>query len=397
MRVSATQTAPRVEQNQYSVTKRIKSYGQSNDYPQKILQIVNSSGTGKVCFDIYTKFISGSGFTDAVLADLVINDNKERANSLLRKCAKDLRMFYGFALLIKYDYRGLPFAIYNIPFEHCRIEVDRDKLYTGRIAIHPDWTGLRGLAFKLTDIKYLNQYNPANVMNEINAAGSPADYLGQVLYYTGDSDFEYPVCPFDPVVTDMLTEESVSTVKHRNAKFNFLPAGIMVRKGIKPKTTEDGTKDDNDPYNQEQASSAEEFKRMQGDANACKISVVDVDADEEMPEFIPFDAKNYDKQYEYTEKTVQDNIGRMSMIPPILRGIDVGAGFGADLMRNAYDFMNSITDDERRMLEVAFRDVMQLWPVKFADYSLAPLLYVVHNAPEPAAAPAPDPNNPPQK
>jgi len=389
MRVSAAQTAPRIEQNQYSAVKRIKSYGQNNDYPQKILQIVDSSGTGRVCFNIYTKFISGGGFKDQTLANLVINDNQERANSLLRKCAKDLRMFNGFALLVKYDYKAAPFAIYNIPFEHCRLEISRDKLLTGRIAVHPDWTGLRGLPFKLQDIKYCNAYNPANVMNEINAAGGPENYLGQVLYYTADGDFEYPVCPFDAVVTDMLTEESVSTVKHRNAKFNFLPAGVMVRKGIKPKTTEDGVIDENDPYNQEQAASADEIKRMQGDANTCKIWVVDVDADEEKPEFIKFEVANFDKQYEYTEGTVQENIARMSFIPPILRGIDTGnKGFGSDLMKDAFNFMNSVTDDERRALEVAFMDVMQLWPVKFTDYTLAPLLYVAQQEVAPPVKPA---------
>lgn len=389
MRVSSTQTAPRVEQNAYSYTKKIKLYGQFNDYPQKILEIVRSSGTGQVCVDIYTKFIEGGGFKDQVLANLVINGKKERANSLLRKCARDLRHFNGFALLVKYDGIGNPHAIYNVPFEHCRIEIDAKKNYTGRVAIHPDWTSQRGITFNLQDIKYVNQFNPSTVIDEILEAGSPLNYLGQILYFTADGDFEYPICPFDPVVTDMLTEESVSTVKHRNAKYNFLQAGILVRKGIKPNTTDSGSYDEDDPYNREQASSAAEIKTWQGDSNACKMLVVDVDSDEEKPEFISFEARNYDKQYEYTENTVQENIGRMSMIPPILRGVDVGAGFGADLMMNAYDFMNSVTDNERRMIEVAFMDVMQYWPQPFADYTLEPLTYVTRQE-------APAPETPPQ-
>jgi hypothetical protein len=379
MRVSAAQTAQRVEQNQYSLTKKIKSYGQNNDYPQKILEIVNSSGTGKVCFDVYVKFIEGGGFADEALAETVLNARGERANGLLRKCAKDLRMFNGFAILVKYDYNAKPFAYYNVPFEHCRIEIDGKKEYTGRIALHPDWTGIKGHPFKLTDIKYINHYDPVAVPQQIEDAGGPENYLGQMLYFTADGDFEYPVCPFDPIVTDMLTEESVSTVKHRNAKYNFLPSGILVRKGIKPATTDTGVIDDTDPHNQEQAASAAEIKSWQGDANACKMLVVDVDADEEKPEFIPFDAKNFDRQFELTEQTVQENIGRMSLIPPILRGVDVGGGFGADLMKNAYDFMNSVTDNERRMLEVAFMDLLALWPVKYEDFTVSTLEYVSNN------------------
>jgi hypothetical protein len=383
MRVSATVTATRVEQNQYSTTKRIKCYGQNNDYPQKILQIVNSSGTGRVCFDIYAKFIEGGGFRDQALAAMVLNENKERTNKLLRKCARDLRMYNGFALLVKYAYNGAAFAIYNIPFEQCRLEINRDKNYTGRIAVHPDWTGLTGKTFRTADIKYIDRFNPAKVMAEITAAGSPVNYLGQVLYYTTDGDLEYPVCPFDSIVTDMLTEESVSTVKYRNAKFNFLPAGILVRKGIKPKTLPNGQVDPDDAYNQEQAGSASEIKRMQGDANTAKIWVVDVNQDEEKPEFIEFNAKNYDRQYEVTEKTIQENIGKMNMIPPILRGVDVGAGFGAELMKEAYDFMNSVTENERRMLQEAFRDVLAVWPQQFADFTVQPLTYITYNSQQP--------------
>jgi hypothetical protein len=376
MRVSAAVTQPRVEKNLYSLTKKIKLYGQNNDYPQKIYNIVGASGTGKVCVDVYVKFILGAGFRDKALATTVLNANGERANGLLSKCGKDLRYFNGFAILVKYDYRGLPFAYYNVPFEHCRLEVDGNKDFTGRVAIHPDWTSELGKPFKLQDIKYVQQFNPAKVLEEIEEVGSPMNYLGQLFYFTADGDFQYPTCPFDAIVTDMLTEESVSTVKHRNAKFNFLPSGVLVRKGIKPATTEDGQLDASDPDTKNQIDSADEIKRMQGDSNACKIWVVDVDADEEKPEFIPFDAKNYDKQYEFTERTVQENIGRMSMIPPILRGVDVGAGFGADLMRNAYDFMNSVTDGERQQLETAFMDVLAGWPQKFASYAVQPLTYV---------------------
>lgn len=315
MRVSATKTAQRVERNLYHTTWRIKSYGKNNDYPQKVLEIINSSGTGKTCFDIYTKFIEGSGFEDQSLAKQKFS-GKESGNTILRKIAKDLRTFNGFALLVKYNGALEQDSIYNIPFEHCRLEVDELKHYTGRIAVHPDWTNINGLVFKVDDIKYLNAFNPLSVRSEMKDAKGPKSYLGQIYYFTSDGDMEYPICPFDPIITDMLTEESVSTVKHRNAKFNFLPGGILVRKGIKPKTLADGSLDPNDKYNEQQDASREDIKRMQGDENACKIWVVDIDSDEEKPEFIPFDSKNFDKMYELTERTVQENIGKMSLIPP---------------------------------------------------------------------------------
>ena len=376
MRVSAAKTAQRVERNQYLVYKRIKSYGLGNSYPQKILEIVNSSGTGKVCMDIYVKFVEGGGFTDPALAEQVLNANGERSNSLLRKFTKDLKSFNGFACLVKYDFNGLPVEYYSIPFEHCRLEISGDLCYTGRIAVYPDWTNITGKPYDQDDVKFIPRYDPEVVKLQMADAGGPEKYIGQVFYFTADGDFEYPICPFDPVVTDMLTEESVSTVKHRNAKYNFLPSGILVRKGIKPRTLDSGAIDPHDNYNQEQRESAAEIKRMQGDENASKIWVVDVDADEEKPEFIDFTAKNYDRQFELTEKTVQQNIASMFMIPPILRGIDVGAGFGSELVSQAYDFMNSVTGNERRMLEVAFMDLLKNYVIKFTDYSILPLEYI---------------------
>lgn len=379
MRVSAAKTSPRVERNVYMRQKKIKAYGADNDYPQKVYEILNSSGTGKTCFDIYVKFIEGGGFIDQTLADAIINENGERASLMLTKAAKDMRLFNGFAFLLKYDFSGYITDIYNIPFEHCRLEIDDKNHYTGRVAVHPDWTNNNGLRFKNEDITYIHRYNPDKVFEQIQEVGTPALYAGQVYYYTTDGEFEYPICPFDPVVTDMLTEEAVSTVKHRNAKHNFLPAGILVRKGIKPQTLEDGTIDPHDRYNQEQIQSADEIKRMQGDTNASKIWVVDVDADEEKPEFIQFDAKNYDRQFELTEETVQDNIGRMFMMPPILRGVDVGSGFGADLITNAYEFMNSVVSDERRRISTAFKDMLEFYEQEFNNFDIAPIKYVTEN------------------
>ena len=375
MRVSAAKTAPRVERDVWMNSKDIKAYGRGNDYPQKVLEIINSSGTGSTCMDIYIKFVAGGGFTDLTLNDTVLNTSGERASTLLRKAAKDLKYYNGFAFLVKYDGMGIPVEYYNIPFEHCRIE-QKDKKYTGRIAVYPDWTGQTGQRVNNDDIKYINRYDPTMVIEQMAAVGGPENYLGQVFYFTADGDFEYPVSPFDAVVTDMLTEESVSTVKHRNAKFNFLPSGILVRKGIKPRTLDDGSIDPNDPYNQEQIDSAENIKRMQGDENAAKIWVVDVDADEEKPEFIDFTAKNFDKQFELTEQSVQQNIASMFRIPPILRGIDVGAGFGAELVGQAYAFMNSVTGDERAMLETAFMDMLALYRTKFGQYTVQPLTYI---------------------
>jgi hypothetical protein len=190
MRVSATKTAPRVERNVYITSKKIKGYGQNNDYPQKVLEIINSSGTGRTCMDIYVKFVQGDGFTDQSLATTILNSNNEQANSLLNKSAKDLKNFNGFATLVKYDGMVQPVEYFNVPFENCRIEVNNKGEYTGRIAVYSDWTGLTGKLFRQANVKFINLYDPLKVESEMIEAGGPENYLGQILYYTADGDFE---------------------------------------------------------------------------------------------------------------------------------------------------------------------------------------------------------------
>jgi hypothetical protein len=57
-------------------------------------------------------------------------------------------------------------------------------------------------------------------------------------------------------------------------------------------------------------------------------------------------------------------------------------------MNNSYDFMNSVTDTERRMISTAFKDLLQFYVVTFADTSIAPLKYIT---PRPATPPKPLP------
>ena len=39
----------------------IQSWGERNDYPQSVREILNASSTGKPCANTYAKFINGKG------------------------------------------------------------------------------------------------------------------------------------------------------------------------------------------------------------------------------------------------------------------------------------------------------------------------------------------------
>jgi hypothetical protein len=380
MRVSSTKTAQRVEKNCYNLNRKIKNYGKSNDYPQKVLEIVNSSGTGKACVDIRIDFCEGAGFIDENLANFQVNSKQENANILLSKICRDGETFDAFAVLVKYSALGMPVEYFNIPFEQCRFEVNENKKYTGRIAVHPDWTNINGVPFNESDIKYINHYDPSKAIQEMSEAGGPESYLGQVFYWTNNGTLDYPICPFDSVITDMLTEESCSTIKHRNSKHGFLPAGMLVRRGKRYQTTADGATDRSDPKWEEDQQSADEIKRIQGDENCSKMIVVDIDTDEEMPEFKPFETKNYDGQFKDTETTCQENIARQLKVSPLLRGLDVGTGFGGDRMKIEYEIMSSRLGKRRRKISEAFKKMFEFYPTEFTDFEIKPLEYITNGS-----------------
>ncbi len=69
-------------------TDGILNYDEDNAYPQRVLDIINSSGTGTLCTDLMAKFIYGNGFKDKALGKLVVNKKGLTANQLLRKLSK---------------------------------------------------------------------------------------------------------------------------------------------------------------------------------------------------------------------------------------------------------------------------------------------------------------------
>ena len=90
------------------------------------------------------------------------------------------------------------------------------------------------------------------------------------------------------------------------------------------------------------------------------------------------EGKNFDKDFEVSRNSVQDSIGKCFSQPPILRGEDVGGNFGAQLVRQAYDYYNSITTNERQVLERVFVELFKHWHEPITpNFGIEPLSYDV--------------------
>lgn len=332
---------------------KIQTYGEKNDQPQRIAEVVEASATASSCVNIYAKFIAGRGFADAAFYKRVVNSCGMDVDALLRTVADDFARFGGFAIHVNYNGLGEITTASHVPFEWLRFEELDENFRFDRLAMHPDWgrrfTKLR--PFRNKDIEYFHFFDPRpeTIEREVQEAGGWNGYRGQILYYSNRGDKTYPLPIFAAALTDMSTEEGLSNIRLRNARNNFLPAGMII--------DYDNTANSEDQERETKA----ELQAYQGDTVAGKFMYTNVKNGETPPEFKPFKSSNYDKDFEQAEKNVPDIIGRAFMQPPILRAEDVGANFGADLMTNAYDFYNSITEDERTVVSRQFRRIFEHW------------------------------------
>ena len=349
----------------------IQTYGENNDYPQRCKEISDASGTAKACIDKYAKFIAGRGFSDKDFYQTVINCRGHTSDYLLNQIARDFADYGGFAIHVNYNALYEIVELQHIPFEGIRFGKLDDDGNFNQVAIHPDWArrnqALR--RFKKEDIVNVSFFDPKPevIQQQVDDAGGWDKYTGQLYYYSSGGDKVYPKPVYDSVLTDMSTEEGISNVKSRNARNNFLPAGMIIDKR-------------NRSASDEQENNLENvLAEFQGDEVAGKLVYVEVESEEEIPEFKPFDTRNFDKEFDYSEKSVQSNIGKAFSQPPILRAENMGTNFGADLMKNAYAFYNSITEPERICIERVFSEIFTYWynqginPAN--DYTIRPLEY----------------------
>lgn len=356
----------------------IQSYGEDNLYPQTLRQLIKASSTGSECLERYADFIEGYGFRDVPFSEYVVNRKGDTMDDIHEAVCRDVAMYNGFALHVNYNVNGQIVELHHVPFENCRLVDEDSNGYVGKIALHPDWTGKKiratqPLRVSKENIDYINVFNPRKevVLAQIEHDGGIEVYKGQILWVSGSGKNVYPVGKADRVATELSTDEGLANVKYRNVRNNFFPAGIMITK--KPSQFESGDKfEDDDDFQ-------EVIKQMQGDTNASKILEVQIENDEEKPEFVEMNSKNYDKEFSVTESSVTERIYSAFGQEPWYC-IRIGRiGFSGDILRDAFDYYNSLVTKQQRMIERVFTRVFSYWyeaANASGDYSVKPLIYV---------------------
>lgn len=288
----------------------IKSYDADNLYPQNVRNIVLNSKTGNGCLERYADYLEGRGIASEPLAGFIINLDGETLADLHAQVSGDFATHEGFAIHVNYNIYGGITSLHHVPFENVRIMEPDEEGFVRKVAIHPDWSGQltrNGKQVKISkdSIDYLDVFNPDPevVLSQIQEAGGPQYYKGQIFYYSSLGFMLYPYAKFHAVLADMSTDEGLSNIMNRNVRNNFLPAGAFVR--LKSQSIQDP---DGDDYNSDNGEYADDLAALQGDTEALKFLDITVESKEEMPEFVNMQGNNYDKDFTATAAEIKDCI-----------------------------------------------------------------------------------------
>ena len=363
----------------------IQSYGQDNLYPQVLRNIIAASSTGSECVERFANFIEGNGFRAELFSEYVVNRRGDTSDDIHALVCKDVADFDGMALHVNYNVLGDIVELHHIPFENCRLMEEDANGYMAKIAIHPDWTGKKtrkgkAIQVKKDNIDYIDVFNPRKevVLAQIEAAGGIEYYKGQVLWISGAGKNVYPISRADRVITEMSTDEGLANVKYRNTRNNFFPSmAVITKKGSSVQFDENGNqiKSDKD----EDTGFSDTLNQLQGDTNAGKMLEIQVNSDEDAPQFVRISSNNYDKEFSVTDASVVERIYSAFGQEPWYCIRSGKLGFSGDILEDAFEYYNSIVSKQQRMIERAFGKIFEHWyevANPSNDYSVQPLKYI---------------------
>ena len=363
----------------YLSTLGIKAYGRDNLYPQEAKRILDASSTGAQCADRYARFIEGEGLANALLYGLEVNRFGDTTDDIVAAIAQDIADYGGFALHVNYDLALKICEVQHVPFESCRLQEDDDAGYIAHIVTHPDWQGKATRNGKVMRVSRdtITAYDrfdprPAVVRAQIEAVGGIKYYKGQIMWVSLAGRDRYPLPKYDRVLTDLSTDEGLSNIKFRNARCNFMASSIVISRKSQANTEAEALQAE-----VKARGFAEDLAQFQGDETANLIISMTVENDEEKPEIMPFPVKNFDKEFDVTDKSVVERIYCAFEQDPFLCIRNGKLGFSGTTIHDCYNYYASLVSKEQRFIERALTKIFEVWyePLADIDCSIKPLTY----------------------
>jgi hypothetical protein len=308
---------------------QIYTYDNDNLYPQKVLSIRDRSHSLSSATKTLSDFITGDGFIDENLNELVINEETGATVYDLLRNISEQKSVFGFAIHFNYTITGEIAEINFVDFEDYRVNFDKMLVYNKDWAQHDPSKDV-----------YYHPFNPNNVIEEIREEGIE-NYNGQILYWTGTNKI-YPLSTFDAALDSGQYQAENELFKLRNIQNDFSASGVLrypmnldtnnAWKEAIQKVKTEGT----------------------GADNQGRILFMGVTPDTEGSAKIweSFERSNVDKLFEMQNKEAKETIFSVFRQPQILGGVKPDGGWpNQQELEDAFVYYNSIVEQDRKEIE----------------------------------------------
>lgn len=350
-------------------------FGDKNDYPQLIENIILGSTTAKAVANIYAKFLSGEGFSDAI-NKIVIGKDQFGADvtvmQLLGEVCTDCSRFHGSYIHSNINRDFQIGNVKRVPFKHGRLAKPDDVGYFAKIGVYDNWSKEKGLKYDEKAITFYNVFNPNRevFIEQLKSVGGDiSKYAGQIYPLFLDSSYIYPLSPFDSVYLDADSESQLSLFRNRQLR-NGMAKKTIFRVKPEPVFDESGVaaidKVTMMPLYKVDSALVSQIKEFLG-PNGDSVIVIEDDfqpdgnlGKERNKMTEQLDSSIDDTVFAGWEQTLSNNVRKAANgLPAILIDYEQGklSGTSGEAISQATAFYNAITRQQREVIGQTFKNI----------------------------------------
>ena len=304
------------------------SYGDKNMFPEKLVELLNSSAIHGTAINAKLDATIGEGIID--VGNEIVNSNGETLNDIYEKIAYDYVVFGGYALNTIWNRGGdAVVELYHIPFANVRSGKLTEEDNVDDYYYSSNWNNVR----KYVPVRY----------KSFSTTENKGDDSSQIFYYYdySPSSDVYPLPSYMGAVNDIELDARIARFHNANISNGMSPSLLINLPNGTPTPDEQRRihQDLNDSFS--------------GENNAGRVFLTFSDGADRAPQLTPVQSAN-DSYYVVLEERISSRILTAHRITsPLLIGIRDGGGLGnnAQEIEVAYThFMSSVIQPIQKSL-----------------------------------------------